>query len=151
MVDLRGSLPTDDTDLDETTPDTVDIDLLRECMKGDEAFVEELQESLRPLCVLFRMHATLLNFCLVLDSGVMNGPGSTDSPISIGTGSPLLMAWQTPTSVGSIQMLIQTKHAIGPHPHLHDPRSQVTLLPQPLLSQTTTLYLKHQAPHMITQ
>ena len=51
MGDLLGSLPTDDTDPDDILPDAMDAEHLREHMKGDEAFVEELQEKLRPLCV----------------------------------------------------------------------------------------------------
>jgi hypothetical protein len=59
MADLQGSLPIDPTDLDEITP--VDMELVREHMKGDEAFIEQLQESLRPLYVFLRLiRATLL-------------------------------------------------------------------------------------------
>lgn len=49
VVDLESSLPTDDADLDEVVSDAIDVEHLRERTKGDEAFVEELQESLRPL------------------------------------------------------------------------------------------------------
>jgi len=52
MADLQGSLSTDDADLEESAPDAIDAELLREHTKGDEAFVEELQEKLRPLYVL---------------------------------------------------------------------------------------------------
>jgi len=56
MAGLQGSLPTNDTDQDEATPDVVDTGLLRERVDGDEAFVEQLQETLRPLYVLSYMH-----------------------------------------------------------------------------------------------
>jgi len=57
MVDLQESLPTNDVDQDEVTPDVVDTGLLQERVDGDEAFVEQLQETLRPLYVLSLMHA----------------------------------------------------------------------------------------------
>jgi len=94
MEDLRGSLPSDDVNLDEAVPNVVDVEVLRERTGGDEAFVEELQESLRPLCVLLLcMNATSLTIYLVLGSGVTSGPGSTASLTFIGTGSPSSMAW----------------------------------------------------------
>ena len=49
MADLQDSLPTGDTELDEAVSDPIDLEYLRECTEGDEAFVEQLQESLRPL------------------------------------------------------------------------------------------------------
>jgi hypothetical protein len=49
MADLQGSLPIDPTDLDEVAP--VDMELVREHMKGDKVFVKQLQESLRLLYV----------------------------------------------------------------------------------------------------
>jgi len=58
MADLQGSLPTNDTDQDDATPDVVDTGLLQERVNGDEAFVERLQETLRPLYVLTCMHTT---------------------------------------------------------------------------------------------
>jgi len=58
MADLQGSLPTNDTDQDEATPDVVDTGLLQERVDGDEAFVEQIQETLRPLYALSCMHTT---------------------------------------------------------------------------------------------
>jgi len=129
MEDLRGSLPSDDVN-DGAIPDVIDTELLRERTGGDEAFVEELQESLRPLYVLSCMNATPLTIYLVLGSGAMSGPGSTASLTSTGTGSPSSMAWRTLTFVGNTPtMLVQTtlipttlrlvrrKHKIPPHPH----------------------------------
>lgn len=49
IADLQGSLPSNDADPDEIVPDTIDVEHLRECTNGDDAFIEELQESLRPL------------------------------------------------------------------------------------------------------
>jgi hypothetical protein len=57
MTDLHGGLPVNDTGQDEATPDAIDTELLRERTNGDEAFVEELQETLRPLYVPSPMHA----------------------------------------------------------------------------------------------
>lgn len=125
MVDLWGSLPTDATNPDEATPDVIDMELLRECTKGDEAFVEEIQDSLRPLYVLLGTPAVLLTLRLVLGSDVMNGPGGTASLTSTGAGSLSSMEWWMPTSVGSIRMtfirtslrLILAKHKVHPRPH----------------------------------
>jgi hypothetical protein len=49
MEDLQGSLSTGDADPDEGIPESTDAEVLQEYTKGDEAFVEQLQESLRPL------------------------------------------------------------------------------------------------------
>ena len=51
MADLQGSLPIDPNGPDETLPDEIDMRLVQECMGGDVAFIEQLQESLRPLYV----------------------------------------------------------------------------------------------------
>ena len=59
MADLQGSLQVDPDGPDEALPDEIDMRLVQECMGGDEAFVEQLQESLRPLYVWISMtHAT---------------------------------------------------------------------------------------------
>jgi len=52
LADLQGGSPIDDNDPSDDIPDVVDPETLQERTKGDEAFVEELQEKLRPLCVL---------------------------------------------------------------------------------------------------
>ena len=49
MADLQDGLPVGDADLDEAVSDPIDLEHLQECTKGDDAFVEQLQESLRPL------------------------------------------------------------------------------------------------------
>lgn len=156
MEDLRGSLPSDDINLDEAIPNVIDTELLRERTGGDEAFVEELQESLRPLCVLLCVNAALLTTYLVLGSGVTSGPGSTASLTSIGTGSPSSMGWWTLTSVGNTLMilvqatlipmsfrLVWTKHEIHPYPH--DPRSRQAT-PQLLSPGMIPLHLKFRIP-----
>ena len=67
IEDLRGDLPLDDADeIDGAsgTQDMIDVEHLQERAKGDEAFVEELQEKLRPLYVLAGIHAAFLVFIL---------------------------------------------------------------------------------------
>jgi hypothetical protein len=49
MENLQGSSSTGDADPDEGIPDETDAEVLREFTKGDEAFIEQIQESLRPL------------------------------------------------------------------------------------------------------
>ena len=51
MADLQGSSQTNETNLDEVIPNVIDTDFLQEQVKGDESFVEELQEKLQPLYV----------------------------------------------------------------------------------------------------
>ena len=127
MADLQGASLTDEADQDEAVMDT---QLLQERTGGDEAFIEQLQETLRPLYVSLSVCVALLNPCSAPDSGAMNGRGGTVSLASTRAGNPLLTAWQTTTSVGSIQMILglfQMKHDVHPH----NPRN-------PRLSQTTS-------------
>ena len=51
MADLQGGFPIDDNNSSDVIPDVVDPETLQERTKGDEAFVEELQEKLQPLYV----------------------------------------------------------------------------------------------------
>jgi hypothetical protein len=98
--DLGGSLPIENANLDMVMPDMIDMELFREHMKVDEAFVEALQESLRPLYVLSYIPDFLLILFLVLGSGAMSEPGDTVSLNFTRARDPSLMAWQMPTSVG---------------------------------------------------
>lgn len=59
MADLQGASPTEDTDQDEVEV-VIDTQLLRERTGGDEAFVEQLQETLRPLYVPLYHHVCAL-------------------------------------------------------------------------------------------
>ena len=54
IEDLQNSPPNDDTDGigGDGDPDLVDEEHLRERASGDDAFVEELKERLRPLSAL---------------------------------------------------------------------------------------------------
>ena len=47
MENLQGGLPIDDNNPDVSIPDVVGLETLQERTKGDEPFVEELQEKLR--------------------------------------------------------------------------------------------------------
>ena len=118
MADLQGTSLTDEADQDETVMDT---QLLQERTGGDEAFVEQLQETLRPLYVSLSVCVALLNPCSAPGSGMMNGRGGIVSLASTRAGNPLLTPWQMPTSVGSIQTILgsfQMKHDVHPHnPH----------------------------------
>lgn len=51
MVDLEGGVPTDGTDPNDATADVVDMEFIQDQADGDDSFVEELQEKLRPLYV----------------------------------------------------------------------------------------------------
>ena len=64
MADLRGSLLANDPDPDDSAmPTTIDTELLREHTGEHDAFVEELQESLRPLYVLWCQLSLRLGSC----------------------------------------------------------------------------------------
>ena len=128
MTDLQGVSPTVQ---DEAIPDVIDTQLLQESMGGDEAFVEQLQETLRPLCVPSPMCAVSLNPFPVRDSGAMNGHGGTVSPTSIRIGNHSSMAWPMRTSVGSTRT-IQVKR------NVHPPRARA-IPPPPLPSLIATL------------
>ena len=60
MADLQGGSLADDTNPDEVISDVVDMEFLQEQVKGDESFVEELEEKLRPLCVFYCARNALL-------------------------------------------------------------------------------------------
>ena len=126
MVNLQGTSLPDDADQDEAIPDAIDTELLQERTGGDKAFVEQLQETLRPLYVPSFICTILLNPGPAPDSDVMSEHGGIASLASIKAGGPLSMAWQMDTLVGSMEMTlgsIQLKQNLHPHnPHnLHLP------------------------------
>lgn len=92
MADLQGTSLPDDADQDEAVLDAIDTKLLQERTGGDEAFVEQLQETLRPLYVPSFVYAILLSPGPAPDSNAMSKHGGIASLGSIKAGDPLSMA-----------------------------------------------------------